>query len=245
LSTFAVILPAAGRSSRFSADQSPKKVFVELKGRPVWLRTAEAFANRNDVVQTLIVVASDDFEWFRETFLADLTAMNIEVVIGGAERADSVRNALAKVSVHAEYVAVHDAARPLIVQEWIDRVFKAAKQHGAAMLATPVTSTLKRVDHNGMVEETIPRSRVWAAQTPQVFRRQLLLDAYARQGSLEPTDEAQLVQQYGHPVHVVEGSALNFKITAQEDLRMAEFLLDALPNEKPPAFLHPLVGEQV
>ena len=244
MSKFAVILPAAGKSSRFAAQQSKKKVFVELKGRPVWVRSAEAFCNRDDVVQTLIVVSPEDLEWFKEKFLPNLAFMNIEIVTGGAERSDSVKNALARVRADVDFVAVHDAARPLIVKAWIDQVFRAAEQHGAALLATPVTSTLKRVNSNSCIEQTVPRANLWAAQTPQVFRRQLLLDAYAQQGSLQPTDEAQLVEQFGHPVRVVDGSPLNIKITNQDDFRMAEFLLDALPKEKSLGFLHPFADEK-
>ncbi|MBM4076255.1 MAG: 2-C-methyl-D-erythritol 4-phosphate cytidylyltransferase, partial [Planctomycetes bacterium] len=231
MAKFSVILPAAGRSSRFGGAlaHSKKKVFVELKGRPVWVRSAEAFVNRDDVIQVLVVVAPEDLEWFREKFLSHLAFMNIEVVTGGDERADSVRNALAKVHSDAEYVAVHDAARPLIVKEWIDRVFRAAEGHGAALLATPVTSTLKQVTNERTISQTVPRNQLWAAQTPQVFRREWLVDAYAKQKGLAPTDEAQLVEQAGYAVHVVEGSAMNIKITTQEDFRMAEVLLDILP----------------
>ncbi|MBS0204427.1 MAG: 2-C-methyl-D-erythritol 4-phosphate cytidylyltransferase [Planctomycetes bacterium] len=242
--TFAVILPAAGKSSRFATQQSKKKVFVELKGRPVWVRTAELFANRDDVVQTILVLSPDDIEWFKEKFRPNLAFMNVEIVAGGAERADSVMNALARVRADVDFVAVHDAARPLIVKDWINRVFRAAQNHDAALLATPVTSTLKRVDSRNQVQETVPRANLWAAQTPQVFRRQLLMDAYSRRGNLQPTDEAQLVEQFGHPVHVVEGSPLNIKITSQDDFRMAEFLLEALPKEKLLGFLHPFADER-
>lgn len=225
-------------------QQSRKKVFVELKGRPVWVRTAELFAGRDDVVQTLLVVAPDDMEWFKEKFRPNLAFMDIEVVAGGKERADSVMNALSRVRADVDFVAVHDAARPLIVKEWVTRVFRAAEEYDAALLATPVTSTLKKVDSANKIEETVPRQNLWAAQTPQVFRRQLLLDAYARRGNLQPTDEAQLVEQTGHPVHVVEGSPLNIKITTQDDFRMAESLLDALPKEKLPGLLHPFADER-
>src|SRR5437763_3392425 len=143
MSKFAVILPAAGKSARFSY-QKRKKPFVDLKGRAVWLRAAEHFVNRDDVVQTLVVVAAEDLDWFKEKFAPNLAFMNVEIVAGGAERGDSVRNALARVHPEAEFVAVHDAARPLLVAEWVDRVFKEAEQHGGAILALPVTSTLKR-----------------------------------------------------------------------------------------------------
>ena len=238
---YAVILPAAGKSSRFSKQR--KKVFVELKGRPVWVRTAEQFVRRDDVVQTILVVSPDDLEWFKEKFRPNLAFMDLEVVTGGAERADSVQNALARVRADVDFVAVHDAARPLIVKDWIDQVFSAAEKHGAAILATPVTSTLKRTDANHSIEETVSRANLWAAQTPQVFQRQILLDAFARRGNYQPTDEAELVERIGVAIKIVTGSPLNLKITTPDDFRMAEFLLDALPKEKLPGFLSPFADE--
>lgn len=242
MAKFAVILPAAGKSSRFHL-QKRKKPFVDLKGRAVWLRSAEHFVNRPDVVQTLVVISPDDIEWFKEKYAPNLAFMNVEIVTGGAERADSVCNALARVRPEAEFVAVHDAARPLLVAEWVDRVFLTAEKTGAAILATSVTSTLKRSRPDGTIDATVPRESLWAAQTPQVFRRQLLLDAYAQRGSLQPTDEAQLVEQFGHPVTLVEASALNVKITTDSDFRLAEAALDALPKPKTLRALHPFADE--
>lgn len=242
MSKFAVILPAAGNSSRFQ-QQNRKKVFVELKGRPVWVRSVEFFVNRDDVVQTLITIAPDDLEWFREKFRANLAFLNVEVVPGGKERVDSVQNALAKVRDDVDFVAVHDAARPLLAKEWVNGVFSAAEKHGAALLATPVTSTLKRVDANHVIQQTIDRTGLWAAQTPQVFRRDLLAEAFRKRGSLNATDEAQLVEKLGHPVRVVPGSPLNLKITTPDDFRMAEVLLDVLPKEKALGALHPFADE--
>jgi 2-C-methyl-D-erythritol 4-phosphate cytidylyltransferase len=239
---FAVIIAAAGKSSRFTKNQR-KKPFVELKGRPVWLRSAELFANRDDVVQTLLVIAPDDIEWFKEKFRPNLAFLDVEIVEGGAERADSVQNALAQVRPDADFVAVHDAARPLLIKEWITRVFDKASETGAAIPAVPVASTLKRVDDRHEIVETVPRSGLWEAQTPQVFRRELLLDAYAQRGSLQPTDEAQLVESQGGKVAVVEGSPMNFKITTADDMRMAEAVLDVLPKEKTFRALHPFADE--
>jgi 2-C-methyl-D-erythritol 4-phosphate cytidylyltransferase len=243
MSRFAVILPAAGKSTRFNL-QKRKKAFVDLKGRAVWLRAAELFVNRDDVIQTLVVVSPDDLEWFKEKFAPNLAFMNVEIVTGGVERADSVRNALARVRPDAEFVAVHDAARPLLVAEWIDRVFRAAEKTGAAILATPVTSTLKRARPDGTIEETVSRTGLWAAQTPQVFRRELLLEAYSRQGTLQPTDEAQLLEQLGQSVALVDGSPLNIKITTNDDFRLAEVALEALPKPKTLRALHPFADEE-
>jgi 2-C-methyl-D-erythritol 4-phosphate cytidylyltransferase len=246
VSQFAVILPAAGRSSRFKMQQR-KKPFVELKGRPVWVRSAEHFVNREDVAQTLIVVSPDDLEWFKEKFRANLAFMNVEIVAGGAERADSVQNALARVRAEVDFVAVHDAARPLLVAPWIDAVFQAAEKVGAAIPAVRITSTVKRGTPDGgqeVIAATVPRENLWAAQTPQVFRRQLLLDAYAQRGDSPATDEATLVERLGHPIALVEGSPMNLKITTQDDFRMAEALLGALPKvDRRP--LHPFADERL
>jgi 2-C-methyl-D-erythritol 4-phosphate cytidylyltransferase len=243
MAKFAVILPAAGKSTRFNL-QKRKKTFVDLRGRAVWLRSAEHFANRDDVVQTIVVVSPEDLDWFKEKFAPNLAFMNVEIVTGGSERADSVKNGLARVRPEADFVAVHDAARPLLVAELIDRVFEAAERTGGALLATPVTSTLKRARADKTIEATVSREGLWAAQTPQVFRRDWLLEAYAQQGDLQPTDEAQLMEQAGRPVTLVEGSSLNIKITTNADFRLAEVALDALPKPKTLRALHPFADEE-
>lgn len=243
MAKFAVILPAAGKSTRFTR-QKRKKPFVDLKGRAIWLRAAEQFVSRDDVACTFVVIAREDMQWFKEKFNPNLAFMDVELVEGGAERADSVRNALARVPADVEFVAVHDAARPLIVKEWIDEIFQAAEASGAAIPAVRVAGTLKRVSGNRIVEETVSRTDLWEAQTPQVFRRELLLEAYAQQGDLQPTDEAQLIEQLGHPVTVVEGSPMNFKITTAADFKMAEAVLNALPKPKSLRALHPFADEE-
>ncbi|MCA8989436.1 MAG: 2-C-methyl-D-erythritol 4-phosphate cytidylyltransferase, partial [Planctomycetaceae bacterium] len=197
---FAVILPAAGSSSRFQKDRR-KKPFVELKRRAVWLRSVEHFINREDVVQTIVVIAPEDREFFQTKFQPNLAFMDVQVVDGGKERADSVYNALCQLKPEVEYVAVHDAARPLLTQEWINRVFNAAVQHGAAILGIPVTSTMKEVS-SGEIRKTVPRDNMWLAQTPQVFRVDLLREAYEKRGDLQPTDEAQLIEHTGGKVHI-------------------------------------------
>lgn len=241
MARIAVILPAAGQSSRFR-KQNRKKTFLELKGRAVWVRAAESFVNRDDVIQTIVVVAPDDMEWFKDKFRPNLAFMNIDLVEGGAERRDSVRNALARLNSDVEMVAIHDAARPLLAKAWVDKVFAAAEQNGAAILAVPITSTLKEVAQNE-IQSTVDRSRYWQAQTPQVFRRDLLEQAYAQDNS-HATDDAQLVEQLGHAVQVVEGSPINIKITTHDDFRMAEALINVVPQEKGLRALHPFADEE-
>ncbi len=242
MAKFAVILPAAGKSSRFSV-QKRKKPFIELKGRPVWVRAAEVFLNRDDVSQVLLVVSRDDVEWVKEKFRPNLAFMNVEIVEGGSERFESVQNALARVKSDVDFVAVHDAARPLLVKEWVDTLFVEVEKSGAVIPAIPASDTLKRVGPNRTIVETVPRDGLWRAQTPQVFRRQLLLDAFARRGALQATDEAQLVENLGHPVTIVEGWPMNIKLTTFADFKMAEALVDALPRPKTFGGLHPFADE--
>jgi len=240
---FAVILPAAGRSSRFQ-DPHYKKPFAPLAGRAMWLHSAERFLGRDDVVQTIIVIAAEDRAQFNFKFAANVTILGIEVVDGGAERADSVTAALARVKPEADFICVHDAARPCLTDAWIDKIFQAAEKTGAAIYAIPVGSTLKRVGADHKIQETIARDRLWEAQTPQVFRRQLLLDAYAKRAGLQATDDAQLVERLGHPVTIVPGSPINLKIATKEDLRLAEQALKALPKPKLGP-LHPFADEDM
>ena len=244
MAKFAVILPAAGQSSRFR-DKNYKKPFAPLANRAVWLHSAEKFLHRGDVKQVLIVISPEDREYFDFKFSSNVAILGIEVVAGGKERADSIENALARVKPDIEYIAVHDAARPCLVDEWITKVFEAAQRSGAAILGLPVGSTLKRVGVDQKIIETVSRQGLWEAQTPQVFRRQLLLDAYARRDGFAATDDAQLVERIGHPVSVVQGSPMNLKITTQEDLRLAEQALKALPKPKLQGPAHPFADDDM
>jgi 2-C-methyl-D-erythritol 4-phosphate cytidylyltransferase len=224
---FAVVLPAAGQSSRFGGAE--KKPFLDLAGRAVWLRAADVFAARADVCQLLVVVASDDVETFAKRFAADVAALKVEVVAGGNARFESVANALARLRPEVDFVAVHDAARPCITPTLIDAVFARAADTGAAMLAVPVADTIKRGDAAGRVTGTVDRDGLWMAQTPQVFRRDWLLNAYARRATLGNaiTDDARLVESAGHAVYLVPGSAANLKITTRDDLSLAAAILQA------------------
>jgi 2-C-methyl-D-erythritol 4-phosphate cytidylyltransferase len=244
MANFAVILPAAGASSRFK-DKNYKKPFAPLADRAVWLHSAERFLHRQDVKQLILVIAADDREYFDFKFSSNVVILGIEVVEGGKERADSIERAMARIKSDIDFVAVHDAARPCLADEWITRVFESAEKSGAAILALPVAATLKRVKANHTIEETVSREGLWEAQTPQVFRRQLLLDAYAKRGSFQATDDAQLVERLGHPVTVVQGSPINMKITTQEDLRLAEQALKALPKPKLKGAGHPFADDDM
>jgi 2-C-methyl-D-erythritol 4-phosphate cytidylyltransferase len=241
--TFAVILPAAGKSTRFR-DQFYKKPFALLDNRPVWLHAAEKFTGRSDVKQTLLVIAPEDREAFQSKMGANAALLGIEVIDGGAERHDSVANALARVRPEVDFVAVHDAARPCIAEAWIDAVFAAAEKSGAAILAAPISGTLKRVAGD-VIQETVARDGLWEAQTPQVFRRQWLIDAFARRSGPPATDDAQLIERLGHKVTVVPCSAMNLKITTKEDLRLAGAVLKVLPRPKLFGPTHPFADDDL
>lgn len=246
MSTFAVVLPAAGKSTRFR-DPNYKKPFAPLGGRAVWLHSAERFLNRKDVKQVIVVIDNEDREDFSRMFGANVAIMGVEVCAGGAERSDSVQNALAKVRDDIDFVAVHDAARPCLADKWIDAVFAAAEKSGAAILATPVAATLKRADGLAppSVAETVDRKLLWEAQTPQVFRRELINKAYATRSGSPVTDDSVLVEKLGATVTLVEGSPMNIKITAKDDLRLAEQILKVLPKAKPEGFSHPFAGDDM
>jgi len=233
LTSFAVVLAAAGKSRRFGSG-SIKKPFVSLAGKPVWLHSAERFAARDDVRQLIVVVSPEDEQWFRDEYAEEIQRLNIDVVRGGAERFESVQRALDSVWESIDYVAVHDAARPCVSAEAIDAVFQAVRRHGAAMLAAPVVGTVKRIDDDRIVE-TVPREVLWEAQTPQVFERRLLLNAYAERYG-HPTDDAQLVERLGRKVFVVSGDRRNIKITTQEDFDMLQRMLsETVFQSSPPA----------
>ncbi|MBX3423299.1 MAG: 2-C-methyl-D-erythritol 4-phosphate cytidylyltransferase [Pirellulaceae bacterium] len=234
MSKFAVILAAAGRSSRFG-DPFQKKVFVTLAGKPLWMHSAELFAKHADVGQLVLVISGEDRELFNEKFAGHAAMLGIQTVVGGEQRADSVRQALAVINADCQWVAVHDAARPCLTKTLIDSVFQAAQRTGAAILATPCHSTLKRVTAQQTIQQTVPRDGLWLAQTPQCFKTKLLQQCYQQHPSpSQATDEASIVQECGHAVSVVEGSPLNIKVTTKGDLKFAEVALKALPQ--PTAF---------
>jgi 2-C-methyl-D-erythritol 4-phosphate cytidylyltransferase len=228
----AVILPAAGSGTRFGA--AGNKIFQSLRDRPIFLHTCQAFASRPDVAQLLLVASDEDMPLLTGTFAGALEQLGVTLVPGGRTRAHSVRNALACIDQQAQIVAIHDAVRPCVTGERIDAVIAQARRCGAAILACPVHGTVKRVGDDRRIEQTVSRVGLWQAQTPQVFRRDLLLQAYAR--DVEGiTDDAQAVEAIGQEVRVVPGDPRNLKITTPADLVMASALLETLPPPRRPS----------
>jgi 2-C-methyl-D-erythritol 4-phosphate cytidylyltransferase len=223
---FAVILPAAGRSTRFGGPRS--KLFETLNGRPVLAWTLSAFARRDDVRQIVIATADPDAARDCAKSLNESEQTKLLVCPGGTCRADSVRVAALNSDESIPWLAVHDAARPLVSQALIDRAFQAALIHGAAAAALPVHLTIKQAigPLPARVEKTVPRHELWAMQTPQVMRRRDLLDAFATCPIPldQITDDVQLLELAGKPVWLVEGEERNLKITTPIDLLIAETL---------------------
>jgi 2-C-methyl-D-erythritol 4-phosphate cytidylyltransferase len=222
MTEFAVILPAAGRSTRFGGERG--KLLAPLADKPVLRHSIAAFARRRDV--KLIVVATSPGPYSIRRHLRD-TEM-LAICDGGSCRAQSVWNALRRVPDSIEWVAVHDAARPLVSGKLIDRTLAAALVHGAAVPALPVALTIKQADGPlpAMSQGTVRRERLWAMQTPQIMRRADLLAAFARCPiPLEQvTDDAQVLELAGLPVWLVDGEERNLKITTPTDLHLAQAL---------------------
>ncbi|MEZ6139935.1 MAG: 2-C-methyl-D-erythritol 4-phosphate cytidylyltransferase [Zavarzinella sp.] len=244
MAKFAVVLPAAGQSSRFAGKE--KKPFTQLDGRAVWIRSVEAFVNRPDVVQIILVISPEDRELFTSRFAANVMFMNIHLVDGGKERFESIANGLAKLDPEVEFVAVHDAVRPCVPAALIDQVFAMAEKTGAALPGLPINETIKEVNQQQLITKTVAREQLWAVQTPQVFRKELLLEAYANRGNISGkiTDDAQLVEALGQPVTVVPGSHYNIKITTKADLNLAGWYIKAKEAEDKPKVIRAFDDER-
>lgn len=237
---FAVILPAGGGSTRFGGLRS--KLLEPLAGLPVIGHSLRAFLGRSDVVAVIIPARAGEGEQAGDalravTELQSLLAdRRVHFCAGGATRAHSVWNGLRAVPEALEWVAVHDAARPLVSREVIDRTLAAAVAHGAAVPALPVSLTIKQADGPlpARVQRTLPRTSLWAMQTPQVMRRADLLRAFETCPlPLEQvTDDVQLLELAGQPVWLVDGDERNLKVTTRMDLRVAEMVLGEKPEDR-------------
>jgi 2-C-methyl-D-erythritol 4-phosphate cytidylyltransferase len=217
------VIPAGGVGRRFGA-RTPKQ-FLRLGRLPILAATVRHFA-RHPAVRAVVVAAPESWVARARRILGRVAQeASLTVVAGGRTRQDSVWLALQAAPEDAEIVVVHDAVRPLITRRLIDAVVRAAAAEGAAICALPITETVKRVRAE-RVEVTLDRSELWAVQTPQAFRADLLREAHekARRDGVVGTDDAMLVERLGHPVRVVRGLVENVKITTPADLRRARSL---------------------
>ena len=214
----AAIIVAAGRGRRLGGI---KKQFLRLKGKTVLQRSIEAFYPVDDVAEIVVVVPPEDIDWVKNQAYPKVT----EVVAGGSTREESVQLGVKAVSDKAKYIAIHDAARPLISPEDINRVIVDSKRCGAAVLGLPLKDTVKNVE-NGYVISTLTRENLLAVQTPQVFRYDLFKRAI-NQKIENQTDDSQWIEALGERVYVTLGNERNIKITTEQDLQLAEFLLSS------------------
>jgi 2-C-methyl-D-erythritol 4-phosphate cytidylyltransferase len=232
------IIVAAGCSQRMGFD----KLFAALAGKPLIAHTLEAFERASSVNEIIVVAREDRHDEIRKISHAGNFKKVRSIIAGGQRRQDSVRAGLNRLNIDAKYVAVHDAARPLIGPEQIERVFAQCLIYGAAALAEPVNDTLKRADvdpipsrsHPGgqaeqiiVVTGSVDRHQVYVMQTPQVFERALIAEAYrvAHAENVSLTDEVSAVERFGRQVVLVLNDDFNFKITYPRDLALGEFVL--------------------
>jgi 2-C-methyl-D-erythritol 4-phosphate cytidylyltransferase len=218
------IIVAAGSSRRMGFD----KLFAEIAGKPVIAHTVAAFDSAN-VVTSIVIVAREDRHREIESIVRDQNFKKIHAIVNGGEhRQDSVRAGLDRLPENARHVAVHDAARPLVTQEQIERVYQLACKHGAAALAATATDTLKYADVDLAVTSSVDRRQLFAMQTPQIFERKMIEDAYRSvvADKIFITDEVSAVERSGAKVVLVPNEQSNFKITYPEDLPLAEFVLN-------------------
>ena len=219
------IIAAAGAGTRMASDR-PKQ-FLLLAGMPIIFHTLKPFEQCDSIHEVIVVLPAEESAGFLSLAGKYGVRKVARVVPGGATRADSVKRGLMSIrSATAEIVAVHDGVRPFVTVEEIDATIAAARVDGAAILAAPLTDTIKQVSDRRVVK-TLDRVGLRRALTPQCFRYELLRDAYQRADVSDPslTDESALVEQLGHAVGIVEGSARNIKITTTEDLAIAETIL--------------------
>lgn len=226
----AAIVLAAGKGLRLQAET--EKAFVPLLGKPLLAWTLEVFEALPDIEEIIVVVPSGRERSYREEVLEAHGISKAVLVSGGLERQDSLLNGFACLKGPCRHVVIHDGARPLVTRDIVKRAMDAAEEHGAAAVAVPAKDTIKASTDKGLVERTLDRSRLWLAQTPQVYAYPVIKEALyaAQRDGVQATDDSALVERIGKPVALVTGSYENIKITTPEDLVLATALLKKRMN---------------
>ncbi len=228
----AAVVPAAGRGVRMGAGV-PKQ-FLTLGGVPLLVHSLQTFEAAHIISEIILVVPQDDCQYCREDIVLSYGLKKVsQVIAGGRRRQDSVLNGVRAANSATDIVVVHDAVRPFVTLKMITQVVEATRNHGAAIVAMPMRDTVKRVNGEGIIKETLNREELWLAQTPQAFRRDVLLRAH-QQGEadgVDATDDAFLVERLGLTVAIVQGSSDNIKVTRPEDLHMGEAILTSKTPE--------------
>lgn len=221
----AAIIAAGGFGKRFGGEQ--KKQFVTLLGKPILLWSLHPFLSSAIIDEIVVVVPAEDLEFFREEILQSQRLQKpVIYTAGGKYRQESVLNGLRQASPDADIILIHDAVRPFITGAMLINGIDACRENGAAIYAVPETDTVIEVE-NQKIKGIIDRNYIWRVQTPQIFHRDLIVSALqkAQAEGFVGTDESALVRRLGHPVHVLQGSYDNIKITIPEDLAFAELII--------------------
>ncbi|HZX36197.1 MAG TPA: 2-C-methyl-D-erythritol 4-phosphate cytidylyltransferase [Thermodesulfobacteriota bacterium] len=221
--TTVAIIPSAGKGKRFGG----KKNYLSLDGIPVLARAIETLEDCPLIEAVVVVTRKEDIEYVKNSIVKKFGLKKVLAVVkGGRERQDSVAAGLLAAGTRFDFVLVHDGARPLVTREILERAIKAAYRHGAAIAAMPPKDTIKEI-RGRFIKKTIPRDTLVSVQTPQVFEYKLLKRAFeaAAKDGFRSTDEAALVERLGVKIIPTQGSYENIKITAKEDLAIAELIL--------------------
>lgn len=223
----AAIVLAAGEGRRVGGN--PSKVFLPIAGRPLILRTLDRVFSARTIGQVVLVIAANEVARCEAMLSSDAVLQDRPCLLqaGGATRRQSAKRGLEKISSDTEIIVIHDGARPFVSAGLIDRCVEAAAEKGAVVVGLPARDTIKVVSPDREIQSTPDRSSLWEIQTPQAFRRGLIVEAHARgeRDGVEVTDDALLVERLGKSVFVIDGERTNLKITVPEDVWLAETLI--------------------
>jgi len=225
------LIVAAGKGSRMNLEQN--KLYLTIRGQDILTRSILAFEKHTNINEIVVVANETELEYLEKRYIDDSSFQKVTAVIaGGKERQDSVYLGLSAINKNCDIILIHDGARPFIEDVLIDESITAAKIHGAACLAVPVKDTIKKIDCNGFIDETFNREMLWAVQTPQTFKYDIIKKAHelAKKNGFKGTDDTYLVEKMGERVVLVPSSYDNIKITTIEDIELAEII--AKRNDK-------------
>lgn len=221
----AALVPAAGKGRRIKSKT--EKPYIKLFGKPILAHTLIKLSKNRYIDEIIVAVNKNKIPKVNREIIKRFRIKKVKLVAGGKQRKDSVFNALKNISSDIDYVLIHDCVRPFISNNLIHSSLKAAKTFGASVVCVPILPTLKHISKNGLIQHTPDRSNFWGAQTPQVFRRDLIERSYKKLGKkkLNITDDSMLVEMIGIKPKLIMGSYSNIKITTPEDLELAKLFM--------------------
>lgn len=224
----AALIAAAGNGLRMVSNTGRKKQFRLLATKPVLVHSLEKFENSPSIDTIVLVVPADEIAYVRKEIVESYDLGKVKAIVpGGKARQDSVANGLRYLASDTEIVVIHDGVRPFLTEEMIQDSIKGAYEWGACVVGVKSSDTIKEVQKEGMVKQTLDRDLLWLIQTPQAFRVSLIKESFfeAQKCGFYGTDEASLVERLGYPIKIIKGSTLNIKITTPEDFELAEAIL--------------------